>query len=133
MAHSDTLIFLTNITWIFFVFLGIYFFFIVFFLPTFYKKFRARSWVRLLVSEFTFWGLRFFIFNQALIGFFVRENLRATISATIFVFSKSTKLFQFDVLTSCEKFTLIESCCKTRNTSLLVSERVQKLDLATLS
>lgn len=46
MAHSDTLIFLTNISWIFFLFLLSYFFFVLFFLPTFYKKVRARTLIR---------------------------------------------------------------------------------------
>ena len=43
MAHSDTLIFLTNITWIFFLFLFTYFFFVTLVLSTFYKKFRTRA------------------------------------------------------------------------------------------
>lgn len=46
MAHSDTLIFLTNISWIFFLFLFSYFFFVLFFLPTFYKKVRARTLIK---------------------------------------------------------------------------------------
>ena len=46
MAHSDALIFLNTITWVFFLFLSIYFFFVLFFLPTFYKKVRIRTLVR---------------------------------------------------------------------------------------
>lgn len=43
MAHSDTLIFLTNISWISLLFFFCYFFFVLFFLPTFYKKVRFRA------------------------------------------------------------------------------------------
>lgn len=43
MAHGDTLIFLTTITWIFLLFLFVYLFFVVFFLPLFYKQTRIRS------------------------------------------------------------------------------------------
>lgn len=50
MAHSDALIFLTNITWIFILFLFTYFFFVTLVLPTFYKKFRAR----VLIKNVTF-------------------------------------------------------------------------------
>lgn len=46
MAHSDVLIFLTNITWIFLLFLFCYFFFVTFFLPSFYKTVRVRYLVR---------------------------------------------------------------------------------------
>lgn len=45
MAHGDALIFLTNITWIFVLFLFVYLFFVVYFLPLFYKKFRIRALV----------------------------------------------------------------------------------------
>lgn len=68
MAHSDALIFLTNITWIFFLFLFIYIFFVVFFLPTFYKKFRSRVLVKstnylggLLASRNVLVTLTFFV------------------------------------------------------------------------
>lgn len=46
MAHSDVLIFLTNITWVFLLFLFCYFFFVTFFLPSFYKTVRVRVLVR---------------------------------------------------------------------------------------
>lgn len=52
MAHSDTLIFLTNISWIFLLFLFCYFFFVIYFLPTFYKKVRIRSLIRLDQQRF---------------------------------------------------------------------------------
>lgn len=52
MAHSDALIFLTNITWIFFLFLFVYFGFVLFFLPTLYKKFRTR----ILVKRVNYFG-----------------------------------------------------------------------------
>lgn len=52
MAHSDALIFLTNITWIFFLFLFTYFFFVCLVLPTFYKKFRTR----VLIKNINFLG-----------------------------------------------------------------------------
>lgn len=51
MAHSDSLIFLTNITWIFLLFLVTYFFFVLFFLPSLFKKFRTRVLIKNLNSK----------------------------------------------------------------------------------
>lgn len=56
MAHSDVLIFLTNITWMFFIFLSTYFFFVLFFLPSFYKKLRLFLVNR---TELSFLGVYF--------------------------------------------------------------------------
>jgi hypothetical protein len=79
MAHSDVLIFLNSITWIFFLFLLVYFFFVLFFLPSFYKKVRIRS----LVREFNTRG----VFLEAL------DSL-----SNSYVFFENFKLFVLDLL-----------------------------------
>ena len=78
MAHSDALIFLTNITWIFFLFLFTYFFFVLFVLPTFYKKFRTR----VLIKNINFLGGILSVRNVLVSLVFCVDVARGLISST---------------------------------------------------
>lgn len=90
MAHSDVLIFLTNITWIFLLFLFCYFFFVTFFLPSFYKTVRIRSLVKrknviaaaIYIREL--FGLELFSVDFLLM---VKEIFAAKIAELRFIFS----------------------------------------------
>lgn len=124
MAHSDALIFLTNITWIFFLFLFTYFFFVLFFLPTLYKKFRIRVLLKsatylgaLLATRQVFVTLIFFvesfknfsylatIFLKKLSGFFKSSFSSLTIP-TYLTKAENERLNSFSALSK-YKFNLI--------------------------
>lgn len=69
MAHSDVFIFLNSITWVFFLFLGLYFILVTLFLPSLYKKIRLHALVR---GAYT-WKLsakllNFFVIKLILVG-----------------------------------------------------------------
>lgn len=73
MAHSDTLIFLTNVTWTFFLFIGIYLFFVLFFIPSFFKKVRLFSISRV---------------NWVLDGFYALISIPAALSHILYIFKE---------------------------------------------
>lgn len=78
MAHSDALIFLTNITWIFFLFLFTYFFFVSFALPTFYGRFRTRAIVAYYAGRQTF-----FVRHSILAAMYVRSEMLVEMAAAL--------------------------------------------------
>jgi len=90
MAHGDALIFLTNITWIFVLFLCVYLFFVVYFLPLFYKKFRIRVLVAGVFSvRSTFFLRNVFVSITFCLDFFrgLLTQIFAYISAQLFFFT----------------------------------------------
>lgn len=74
MAHSDVLIFLTNITWTFFLFVFTYFFFVLYFLPTFYKKFRARVLIRDLNFRVVLVAVKDYLAYKSLVYVLIRNT-----------------------------------------------------------
>lgn len=79
MAHSDTLIFLTNVTWTFFLFILIYLVFVLFFIPSFFKK------VRLFVVSRDGWILD---------GFYALISVPATLSNIFYLFNEVANSFR---------------------------------------
>lgn len=90
MAHSDALIFLTNITWIFFLFLFTYFLFVCLILPTYYKKFRTR----VLIKNFYYLKHVHAIRDLFVGELFLAEYQRTRFANLQRVFSTAIKLFK---------------------------------------
>jgi hypothetical protein len=92
MAHSDTLIFLTNVTWVFLSFFFVYLFLVVVFLPAFYKRFRLRFFFKYNNEFLSILRLIILFDAVCILGYFFRYYiglLRGVLglSSRIFFFS----------------------------------------------
>lgn len=87
MAHSDVFIFLNTVTWVFFAFLLVYYSFVLFFLPAFYKRLR----IRFLVGEMRVRILLVIAFDNFVLLCVFLEHIRGLFVRFVFLFRRFTK------------------------------------------
>lgn len=93
MAHSDSLIFLTNVTWVFLSFFFVYLFLVVVFLPAFYKRFRFRFFFKYKNEFLSILRLIILLDAVCVLGYFFKYYITLlrrvlSLSSSIFFFNE---------------------------------------------